>query len=140
MVEGTRWDPDLRFHGTESVVLTDLAGKLEKTNPSEAGKLWRETSKHLDELVKKSPDGAFALAVEMILWPKEDNADREWFARWLRGTGLSVLTDDRLKGQLTKFFRFDEKSLYVEAQLVDLISMDLEFVRTEEDLSKTPEC
>ena len=94
-----------------SLVVSRIAAYQEKPYDPKVGETWMINSELLDQYANQ-PDKYSVLkqAVSLITLSKHQDGQTEWYYRWLRGNGLSILFDKKMGEALLEFTDDEEES------------------------------
>jgi hypothetical protein len=126
-----------------SLVVSHIASVGEKYHDNKlVGLSWKTNTVLLREYVQKNkPNGVLLNGITLTLLKESDNSQLEWDQRWLRGNGLTLLQDAKVKKELIDVVN-DERNwrgVKLIKSLNSFLSTDLEKVKDIHSLSDIPE-
>lgn len=81
-----------------SLIVSLMAARFELTDVPKAVMAWGINAVfQQEELNNSDKDGVFNRAVMLTTLPVSDNEKTEWYYRWLRGNGLTILQDESMR-------------------------------------------
>lgn len=122
-----------------SLVVSRLAAHYESPHDSRVSATWIKNSKHIEqELQNENKLEVLDRAVSLVTLPKHEDEQTEWYYRWLKGNGLSILQDERMTGALNGLVDNPEKSKPFMEALSSILSTDVKGLSLK-DMSNVPE-
>ena len=109
-----------------SLVVSRIAAHQEKPYNPKVGETWMINSEFLDQEINNlNKEAVLNRAVWLTTLPKHKDEQIEYYYRWLRGNGLTILQDKRMSDTLNAFMDDQEKSKPLTNALVSFLSTDV---------------
>lgn len=123
-----------------SLVHARIAAHYEKTHElDKTGLAWTASGAWAQEELKNpDQDGVFERAAMLATLPKSDKEETEWYYRWIRGNGLTILQEDVMRDRLIARLDNPEKGKPLIHALDTFLETNVSGFK-KEDLSDVPE-
>ncbi len=123
----------------ESLVVSRIAAHFERGHDKRTGMAWEANTELLDkELQNPDKEKVLERALFLVTLPKHENEESEWYFRWLRGNGLSMFQDERMREPLIALLDDPERGRPLVDALNSFLTTNVDDF-TMDSLSDVPE-